>query len=171
MKTGELSQRLGVAPQTIANWINVFSDYFSDGAQALNTRNRSYEENDLIILFTIAKLSHQGMNYDAIRERLKAGERIENLSTVQFGTDTAMIARSTAESWLDAAAIKTELEITQKERDRLITELQQIKDQLSQQQGENKTLLERIAQLQHDLGLAQGELNYRRQLDEKRRDE
>lgn len=190
MKTGDLSKQFGVSQTTITRWIDTFEEFFSKGARRIETKQRTYNEEDILILATIATLSIEGLPHVDIRQRLKNGERVEHPGIANFGVDVRMVPAATVEQVIDSTEIRIELEQIKAERDKLADllanaqlNLRQVQERLDKVESERREELMRweaqrreeinqlkdeIAQLQHRLGRAEGELNYRRELDEKR---
>lgn len=162
MKTGDLARLFGVSDNTIRTWISTFDEFFSNQARAVNTKQRAYTEDDVIILATIAKLSADNYPHAVIKDKLKAGERVENPSEANFGVDTRMIPAAAMEQVIDSVELRVEIEQIRSERDRLLIELASRDEKIEQLQQENKDLGERlqseIKDLQRALGRAEGRL-------------
>lgn len=147
MKIKELLQKLGTTNTSLARWIAEFGDYFSEGAKL---RHREFTHDDLNTLATVAKLSQDGMNYDAIREKLATGYRDE-FAAANFGVDTLMIPAAAVEQIIDSTEIRSELEAIRLDHARLLAETQRKDERID-------TLQQRIAELERALGKAEGRL-------------
>lgn len=180
MRTGELEHLFGVSSTTIRQWINRFGAYMSEGALKTATKQRTFTEEDVIVLGTIAKLSAEGLNYDSIQSRLEEGFRVDRPEVTNWGVDRRMVPAATVEHVLDSSQIRIELEQVRADRDKLADLLAEASAQLeairqkydAAQLGhaqEVKTLQEQIAALQRQLGQAEGELHLRRDQEKKRR--
>lgn len=74
----QIGKHLSVSDATIRNWSAEFSAYLSPGSQtAAPGEIRTFTQDDLVILETVAALRQQNLSYADIHERLAAGERIE----------------------------------------------------------------------------------------------
>jgi len=175
MKIKELLQQLGTTNTTLARWITEFDSFFSTGAKQ---RQREFTEEDFGVLAAIAKLSRDGMNYDAIRSRLAAGYR-ESLSTVNFGVDTRLVPAAAMEQIIDSAELKVELENIRQDRDRLVAYVERLEKQLDDKDKKMEQIRDtysaqivelhkQITELSERAGKAEGELNYRRELDKRK---
>ena len=151
--TGDLARTFGKSNNAIKGWIKKHSVYFSEAAQGIGNRNRTFNDNDILLIGTINSLVNEGLNHDAIGKRLAEGYITEDI-----GRD--VIPVSDAKQIVDASIIRQELEFIKAERNRLIEERDEFKDKV-------EGLTEEIKQLTKDLGLAEGELRYRRSQDNK----
>jgi len=149
--TGDLARTFGKSNNAIKGWIKKHSVYFSEAAQGIGNRNRTFNENDILLIGTINSLVNEGLNHDAIGKRLADG-----YITKDIGRD--VIPVSDAKQIVDASVIRQELEFVKTERLRLIDERNTYKNKVDK-------LTEEIKQLTKELGLAEGELHYRRQQD------
>lgn len=163
MKTGDLAKLFGVSNTAIQNWTSHYADILSDK----RGKHRYYNEKDVLILATVAKLSADGFSHEKIREKIDAGELVESPTEANFGVDTRMIPAAAVEQIVDSTELKVELEQIKYERDRLLDTVQELKRGMSDKDDEIKALNAQIQELQHKLGLAEGELLYRRKLDDK----
>ena len=154
MDKQQLSAKLGVSHTAIYRWIDRFGDFFSEGAKA---SRREYTQADLDMLATIAKLSHDGLKYDAIEKRLLDGERVSFENTT-FGTDSRMIPAAAVEQIIDSVEIKTELAQIKAERDKLIELVEKADAEKRDLQSKVDQLQSQIADLQNKLGRAEGRL-------------
>ena len=74
----QIGKHLGVSDATIRNWSSEFAAYLSPGSQtAAPGEVRTFTQDDLTILETVAALRRQNLSYDDIGQRLAAGERVE----------------------------------------------------------------------------------------------
>lgn len=164
MRSGDLAKLFGCSLTTIQNWCHEFDDYLIPS----KSKHRVYTEADVLTLATVAKLSTDGLNYSAIRERLKEGYRVDNPSEANFGVDTRMIPAAAVEQIVDSTGLRVELEAVKNERDLLAASVNELKQELSRmrQNYDTKeaernqkidTLQEQIRQLERDLGRAETE--------------
>jgi DNA-binding transcriptional MerR regulator len=150
----DILSKLNITNTTLKNWIDRFAGYFSETAKQ---RNRSFTQEDLDLLATIAKLSASGLTYDAIEKHIAMGER-EIFEDTTLGTDTRMIPAAVVEQVVDSTKIMIELEKTK-------SELAKALDMLETERGRVETLQREVRELERALGRAEGELEYRRKQD------
>lgn len=170
MKTGDISTRLGVHPNTLRTWAETYTEFLSDKASGTRpAAKRRYSEEDARTLATIAQLREQGLSHEQIVETLRNGQRVEVLpdapttEEVQARQAVSLVPMSTLERSLDEIArLTTEIEGLKLERDHAI----QRGDELVKDYNQQITLLNgRINQLEGDLGRAQGSLAERKPTD------
>lgn len=169
MRTGDLQSLFGVSSTTIVKWIKVFEAYLSEGARKTDSKQRSFTEEDVIVLGSIAKLSAEGLGYDAIHAKLEEGFRVERPEVTNWGVDRRMVPAAALEQVIDSTDMRVELEQVKSERDKLAELLGQSNDQLRELREKYDQLQEEIKTLQRQLGLAEGELNLRRDQEKKKR--
>ena len=173
MRTGDLAKQFGVSNTTVQEWSRLYSDFLSPkrGVQ------RVYDENDLLVLATVAYYRHQSESHEDITARLERGERVDDAGTANFGIDTRMVPAAAVEQIIDGTEMRVELELVKQERDQLAETLKRAeeryeklqdtsKEELREAREETSKLLQEIARLQNELGRAQGELEYRRSRDD-----
>ncbi|MFP4320838.1 MAG: MerR family transcriptional regulator [Anaerolineales bacterium] len=158
MKTGDLARLFGVSITTIQNWINEFGDHLSDPAKKIGAKQRSFNEDDVLVLATVASLSADGLNYDTIRKRLADGERVEHPGVANYGVDTRMIPTAAVEQLIDATELKIELEQIKAERDKLLSMLERSEDEKTALRAKVDELQAEMANLRERLGRAEGRL-------------
>lgn len=74
----QIGKHLNVSDGTIRNWSAEFAAFLSPGSQtAAPGEIRTFTQDDLTILETVAALRRQNLSYGEIGERLANGERIE----------------------------------------------------------------------------------------------
>ena len=74
----QIGKHLGVSDATIRNWAAEFAAYLSPGSQtAAPGEVRTFTQDDLTILETVAAFRQQNLSYSDIGQRLAAGERVE----------------------------------------------------------------------------------------------
>ena len=149
--TGDLARTFGKSNNAIKGWIKKHKVYFSEGAQGIGNRNRTFNDNDIQLIGTINSLVNEGLNHDAIGKRLAEGYR-----ETDIGRDVVPV--TDAKQIIDASTIRQELEFVKAERDRLLEER-------DKSDAKVELLIEKVRELTHELGLAEGELNYRRSKD------
>lgn len=143
MKTGDISKKLNVTHPTILNWTNEFGEYLSDSARGVGTSHRYYNDQDYIVLATIARLSQdEGLNYSAIQERLKEGYRVDD-----YVLPNELVSLEAA---LDLTNLKIELETAKRM-------VQFYIDQNQAQSEQIERLQQKIWELQYELGKAKGD--------------
>lgn len=81
-RAGNIANRLGVHPDTIRDWTDLFADFFSANAKKGEGVRREYDLNDEIVLNTINELRKKENDFEQIRARLTAGERITLLPSI-----------------------------------------------------------------------------------------
>lgn len=163
MQIKDLAAKLNTTHTSISNWIKRFEDYFSENAKA---RNRTFTQEDLDTLATIATLSAKGLDYSAIERELATGER-ETFEDTTPGIDTRSIPVVAVEQMIDAAEIRMELEQTRSDLARAMDIIREERTANQRLQEKIDTMQEKIERLQHALGKAEGELEYRRNLDKR----
>lgn len=163
MKTGDISTRLGVHPNTLRTWAETYSEFLSDKASGTRpAAKRRYSEVDALTLATIAQLREQGLGHEQIVEALRNGRRVESLPNTptaeeaQARQSVSLVPMPTLERSLDQVArLQTEIESLKLERDHAI----QRGDELVKDHNQQIAALNgRINQLEGDLGRAQGQL-------------
>lgn len=164
MKTGDLAKLFGVSQTTVTRWISEFSTYLTPAAQKIGVSQRSYTEDDILVLATIAKLSiEENLGLREIEERLKSGFRVEHPGVANFGVDHRVVPAQVVEQIVDATEIRVALERITYERDRLLDTIRYMetsnREQLSRKDEEIKNLREQLALLQRELGRAEGRLD------------
>jgi len=179
MKTGDLAKLFGVSDTTIRSWVREFSDFFSKS----HTKQRTYTDEDVQVLATVAKYSHAGYQLSHIRERLEAGERVENPGEVSYGVDTRLVPAAAMEQMIDATELRIELEQIKSERDRLVELLdkseeqkeslrREVKDLQEEMRQEVKRLQGEISNLQRELGRAEARAEiYKEDLDRRKEED
>lgn len=151
MRTGELEKLFGVSATTIRNWIAEFEAYLSEAARKLNTKQRAFTEDDILLLATVAKLSAEGLGYTEIHERLKSGERVDHPQIANWGVDTRMVPAATVEQVIESAEIRIELERARAERDQAFKALDQALQRLSEAEDRDQTAQQTIQSLQREI--------------------
>lgn len=73
-KSGEIARALNVNPNTIRSWADTYGEFLSNRATAAK---RTYTPDDFLVLSTIAELRKSGLSFDAIRDALRNGQRID----------------------------------------------------------------------------------------------
>jgi DNA-binding transcriptional MerR regulator len=162
MKSGDLARLFGVSSEAIRQWTEVFAEFLSDEAQAKNTRQRLYNDTDVLVLATVARYSADGLSRAHIREKLTNGERVEHPGIANYGVDTRMVPAAAVEQLVDATELRIELEQVKAERDKLLemldNERTQGRERDTQLRNEIKLLQDQVVQLQRELGRAEGRL-------------
>lgn len=141
MKQPEAARLFGVEPNTIKNWTNRFEGFFSSAARLPQVRKRVYNEDDLVILASIAALGDQNFTYDEIETELKKGFRADAPTHVP-GYDKRVVPAAAVEQLVDASSIRNELAKVTEERDRLLALVEEMRDELDNQRHEHKTELD-----------------------------
>ena len=74
----QIGKHLGVSDGTIRNWAAEFAAYLSEGSQTDKPGEvRTFTQDDLAILETVAAFRRQNLTYAEIGQRLANGERLE----------------------------------------------------------------------------------------------
>jgi DNA-binding transcriptional MerR regulator len=175
LKSGDLTKLFGVSHQTVSNWVKEFENFLSETARKQDSRQSIFTEQDFIIMATIAELSQkQKLPYEAIREQLSQGYRVEDARAATVGyEDGRMVPAATVEHLIDATHLRVQLEQVQAERDKLMQLLSDVQAQAKAIQEDRETLRRekdtqisalqtKIAELERALGRAEGELELRR---------
>jgi len=144
MKTGDLQSLLGVSDTTVRKWTQEFSDYLSDSAKAIGSRQRSFTEDDVVIMQTIASLSNDGHSYAEIRLRLEAGERIDELGMANAGISSRLVPEASVRTIIDSAEIRAE-------RDRLVMVVHDQQNRISELEAQLRNLHEQAAKERDEL--------------------
>lgn len=172
MDKKQLAYKLNVSHTTIYKWVDRFAEFFTDGAKS---RRREYTQADLDILATIAKLSADGLNYDAIERALQDGQR-ESFENTTLGTDTRMVPAAAVEQIIDSTELRTELATITAERDALREQLDELVERAARYEQERdasnkqvQELLKQIADMERELGRAETEAKILREQQGKRR--
>lgn len=149
MRTGELEKLFGVSATTIRNWISEFENHLSEQARKVGTKQRTFTEDDILTLATIAKLSADGLGYTDIHERLQAGERVEHPQVANYGVDVRMVPAAAVEQIIDSTETRIELERARAESDQLSIALEQTLQRLSEVEAREQNALQKIEALQN----------------------
>ena len=158
MRINELAQKLGVTTVTLGAWIKNFEEFFSAAANLKAGKHRSFTQSDLDTLATIAQLSGQGLNYDAIRKRLnESGDRIP-FEAVNMGLSPAVISDN-VQQIVDSAGIRAELETAKAQLDFYMAELEKRDQQLSDKDAAITQLHQTIRELSERAARAEGRLD------------
>lgn len=169
-KTGELARALKVNPNTIRSWADIASDLLSPRATAAK---RTYTLDDGLILATIGELRSQGLSFEAIRDAIANGQRIESMPHVpgrqehERKQDEGIVLQSEYQgvlSLLDQERsyrqrVEQELERAITHRDKLQQRLETETSDIRQGwRSEVNTLNKQIIDLQHEKGIIEGRL-------------
>lgn len=79
----QMARALSLSAGTIRTWTAEFADSLSPFATVEKGETRTYTEEDLAVFQTVKVLRDQQQSYEAIRERLQTGERLEPLESGQ----------------------------------------------------------------------------------------
>lgn len=71
------SEIIGVSPSQIRKWTKTYARFLSEEATPSPGQQRLYNQDDLLVLSTIATMRQQLTEYSAIEEALEEGKRIE----------------------------------------------------------------------------------------------
>lgn len=83
-KTGPVAKALKVHENTIRDWSDKYQDLLSPRA---TSGRRKFTPDDLLLLATINDLRDKGLSFDAIRDALEAGQRIDKAPDVPTAAD------------------------------------------------------------------------------------
>jgi DNA-binding transcriptional MerR regulator len=162
-KPGEVRNRLKIDTKTLLSWVDRFQEFFSDGAKGLvpGTLQRTYSEEDLIVVNTILKLRGERKDFEPIRESLAAGYRDRDLPPAFYGMDgeKAVVVYNHVkeiEAKYEAAQgeigrLRTELEKQAEESERLRSEeRERLQNEIRRLDRENAVLKYQLDQLMAD---------------------
>lgn len=170
VKMADIAAKLDTTPTSIADWIKRHKEHFSDGAKMKSGRRRVFDESDLIVLATIAELSHNNVGHDEITDHLKKGYRVESFESINYGVNRTLIPEDAVTPLVDASRLQSEVESLLEQRDQLLERLERMEEtyrkSLEAKDEEIKNMNERLADLQRELGRLEGRIEER---DKKRR--
>lgn len=173
VKISDLAAQLGISATTISNWINEFGDYFSERARLEKGRRRVLDENDVLILATISRLSHEGNTYAGIHEQLSNGYRVDSPNDVNYGVNRAVVPAEVVEQVVDSAKIVVELETTKRQLEKALADAEKWEQRYEDAARERKAdadkyqekidaLMREIADLKERIGAAEREVQLKR---------
>ncbi len=162
MKTGEASNILGVATNTLKNWIEnpLVSHFFSPSAKGEHgAPQRLFTESDILLLNTIRQLRTSGVDsWDAIAAYLDSGKRDQEFPQNAVSVDSRTIPLPQAEQSAKAVA-------TLAERDAALRQVEELRTKLTQVEKERDEIRERLTQqiieLNRQIGRLEGHLESR----------
>lgn len=151
-KAGDIAKRLDIHPNTVRNWSDEYTRFLSGGAvgKAPGTRRR-YNDQDALVLATIASLRNQGLKPAQIVEALENGRLVETLPPLPTAEEEAARASIELVAMPEYTRVLDQLRSAELEKQRIITERD------SAYLARDKAN-ERIAELQHEIGQLQGRL-------------
>ena len=170
MKTGEVAKRIGVSENSVRNWANEFGEEFlSKLGRGGNRRTRRFDEEDVLVLATIADRRKIGLTYDNIRDLLRDEQRVEEVPPLPDPDEedarhrVQLVPLPELQKWqFQVEHLRSELqriaELHQAELDRMGKERDTAITDLSD-------ATKRIAELEREAGILQGRIQ---EMDKKR---
>lgn len=77
IKTTEMAERLGVSDSLIRDWARRYAEFLSpEGAGLADGATRRLNEDDQVVMATVAMLRAEGQSHEQIYEELKLGTRV-----------------------------------------------------------------------------------------------
>lgn len=164
MKTGPIAKMFTLDPKTIVNWVERFSELFSDEAAGRSDRaQRDFNDDDVLLLNTIRVLRQETGNWDVIRERIESGFRAGELPTIAATINTGA---SPIEQYAKALQTISERDLALQQveelkheiagRDQLIEELRE--ELRNKDQELAKKLLEEVSKREREIGKLEGQI-------------
>lgn len=146
MKTGKAANLFGKDSNTINNWVDRYSTFFSVSGRGQGQSQRDFTPEDLIVLNTIKYArDHDNAGWEEIRARLEAQDFITELPAGAMNIQ----AQDAVTIYTDYKRLELRLEVAEQERQRLQKELDleremHIKDvaRLNQEVGKWRALAE-----------------------------
>lgn len=123
--TTQLSEILEKTPQTIRNWTEEFSDFFTPLATQ-DGRNKLYTVEDLSVLSFIKEMREAGFRPKEIHNALARGDRSD------IDVEELEISLRNVEANLNPTKILVELQIAQQQIDALNSELETMRQELTE---------------------------------------
>jgi DNA-binding transcriptional MerR regulator len=157
-RAGELSTRFGLHPDTIRDWTDQFEEFFTPGARRGGKVQREYGIEDEVVINTIHELRKLHIDFEEIRARLAAGERINILPAL----NEPVPPESALAIYEKVTRLQVQLEDAQVEIERLRSENN---TEIERLRAEGKEKDERVAALREQVAV----LKY--QLEQARNDE
>ena len=117
-KTGEVSASLGLTPKTVLKWTEMFEEFFTDDARGIGKLQRSYTDQDRLVLNTIRVERARNADWEHIRARLASGDYEQQLPP-QAATVTG---ESAIAVYAQLRLLEAQLESERREVERLRTE-------------------------------------------------
>lgn len=154
MKTGDVAKLFGVSNTTINQWQRRFAGYLSEK----KGRQRIYDQNDVLVLATVARLSADGHSLAEINNQLEDGYRVEDVGAANFGIDHRMIPAAAVEQIIDAAELRTELEQVKAERDKLAVFFQNAQETAAKWEEKHNESSAKITELQDKIATLERQL-------------
>lgn len=117
---GQAAKRLEISQSSVRNYSKWFSDFFSDAAVPPKGQQRLFDDEDLKLLATIARLKRQGVDDNGIKEELSAGQLDDVANELPPEPNAIMVMQLSS----TLASREGELTATKEERDRLLDDLE-----------------------------------------------
>ncbi|MBA3868263.1 MAG: hypothetical protein H0X30_03845 [Anaerolineae bacterium] len=158
MRTSEVAKIIGVESQTILNWLDKpgIADFFSQEGQGIGVKQRSYTNEDVIILNTIRELSIEfveGKKIDWLKvvDKLNSGYRNDDIRDISMTGDSRSVPMGVVKTLTDIAVIT-------QERDAAIRRTRDLEQQLAKSEDKNERLEKEIRKLYLWIGQLGGKL-------------
>ena len=119
MRTGKVAKLFGIDTNTVADWTERFSEFFTSEARGEVSSQREYQPEDLIVVNTIRMERKQNATWEKIQADLAAGHRVTQLppEAMNIQGDNAM------QVYTELRTLQLELKGSQEENARLRAEL------------------------------------------------
>lgn len=155
MKTGELSKRLNVHPNTIRLWCAEYMSYLSPAIKQRSSKgNRELSEGDALVLATVAELRNKGYLHHQIIEALDNGQRVEALPEVATQEETETRQRIGLVPVSELHRALDRVRTLESEIERLISERDKA-------QSDKDAVNAQIADLREEVGQLRGQIKER----------
>lgn len=151
VKTGELASRLYVSPSLIRKWAQQYEDFLSViGGGVAPGAVREFNEDDQIVLASVAHLRNEGRSHDEIRQVLAEGWRVEEVP--------APPSRLVQETARETGAL------TVGQAKALVERVRFLEDRVAQLEEQDAARVRELREMERELGRVEGELKVLREL-------
>lgn len=148
-KSGDLARRFNVHANTVRDWSDRYSDLLSPRATAAK---RTYTLDDALVLSTVASMRDVGLTFEAIRDALDNGQRVDAIPDAPTPEESA--ARESM-----ALVPLPELERALDNVQQLTGELERARQALAQSESNREALQERVIDLTGQLAAAKARVD------------
>ncbi|MBA3867675.1 MAG: MerR family transcriptional regulator [Anaerolineae bacterium] len=159
MRSGELAKLLGVADQTLLNWMKTpeINHLFSREARGTaGSIQRIYNEEDAIILNSIRELRSNGNNnWQEIAKLVLEGFRFREFPKNALITDTRVIPIPMAEQATQLAQVLQERDSALERASLLVHELEQ---ERNERRKDNEKAQSELRRLEREIGKLEGRI-------------
>jgi len=145
VKTGELAGRLYVSPSLIRKWAQQYEDFLSViGGGVAPGAVREFNEDDQIVLASVAHLRNEGRSHDEIRQVLAEGWRVEEVPDPP--------SRLVQETARETGAL------TVGQAKALVERVRFLEDRVAQLEEQDAARVQELRRMERELGRAEGAL-------------